>query len=85
MIYDLMECIHQVFQEQDISYSVYGGTLLGAVRHKGLIPWDDDIDVIIPQTDVKKLIGHEYCLRERGYGLTSQPLELWGGLQDISA
>lgn len=44
-------------KEHELRYSLSGGTLLGAVRHKGFIPWDDDIDLNVPRPDWDKLVS----------------------------
>lgn len=46
----------RVCRNHHLRYYVVGGTLIGAVRHQGFIPWDDDIDVSMPRKDFKKLI-----------------------------
>ena len=52
---DILEYLQKICIENGLRYWIAGGTLLGAVRHKGYIPWDDDIDVIMELKDLKKL------------------------------
>lgn len=51
----LLEKFHSVCAENGLKYYIIFGTLLGAVRHNGFIPWDDDVDVAMPRSDYEKL------------------------------
>lgn len=53
---ETMDEFHRVCEENDLKYYLIGGSLIGAIRHKGCIPWDDDLDVIMPQKDFNKLL-----------------------------
>lgn len=48
--------IDEYCRKNELSYFMAGGTVLGAVRHKGFIPWDDDVDLMMPRPDYEKFI-----------------------------
>lgn len=50
----------EICQAHNLKYSLAYGTLIGAVRHGGFIPWDDDIDVIMPRDDYERLLALKY-------------------------
>ena len=60
---DILKLIHEYCYNNGLKYTLAYGSMLGAVRHKGFIPWDDDIDIAIMRSDYEKLISgfeHEY-------------------------
>lgn len=53
----IMDSIHDFCLQNGIKYSLAGGTLIGALRHRGYIPWDDDIDIYLMREDYDRLLS----------------------------
>lgn len=56
LLLELFKAFHDICEKNSLIYNIFGGTFLGAIRHKGFIPWDDDIDVTMPRKDYNRLI-----------------------------
>ncbi|MBR1666848.1 MAG: LicD family protein [Bacteroidaceae bacterium] len=69
---DILRDVHDFCIKNNIKYTLQGGTLLGAVRHKGFIPWDDDIDIAMPRPDYDRFL--ETYKSRKGYTAISREL-----------
>lgn len=67
----LLKKVLVFFNEHDISYFASDGTCLGAVRHSNIIPWDDDVDLLVVGNDYYRLLNLSEELEERGLKLIS--------------
>ena len=54
---DMLKAVTDLCDQYGLTYTLYCGTLLGAVRHKGFIPWDDDVDLAMPLKDYRKFLA----------------------------
>lgn len=66
---NVLKYYKKICDENNLRYFLCGGTLLGAVRYKGYIPWDDDIDVYMEMKDLKKLV--KILKNDTNFGIAS--------------
>ena len=57
ILLDMLKTLDRFCEEQGIRYFMAAGSLLGTIRHKGFIPWDDDIDVVMPRNDYERFLS----------------------------
>lgn len=79
----VLKDIASVCEKHHLRYFLAYGTLLGAVRHQGFIPWDDDIDLLLPRADYEKF--HEVIEAEMGDKYTIESIMTRGDYYSFSA
>ena len=57
-ILKIAKAVDEVCKTHNLRYYIWAGTMIGAIRHKGFIPWDDDLDIAMPRADYNLLVEH---------------------------
>lgn len=89
LLFTMMSRFADFCDAHGIRYYLSGGTLLGAIRHKDFIPWDDDVDILVPRPDYRRLtellrnefIGENYVAQN--YDLTSRYCRAHTRISDV--
>lgn len=76
-LYDILKTFKKVCNNHGLRFQLYAGTLLGSIRHQGFIPWDDDLDVLMPREDYEKLQRLAPEFEREGYFLQGEFSEHW--------
>lgn len=85
----IAEALDAVCKAHNLRYYIWAGTMIGAVRHKGFIPWDDDLDIAMPRADYNALIEHAHEWLPKPYELVCTETDVnyplpFGKIQDAS-
>lgn len=72
---DIMALFRRICEKHHLRYFMVGGTMLGAIRHRGFIPWDDDMDVGMPRPDYEKFIQIVPAELPEGYDFLNYKLQ----------
>lgn len=74
---DMLLYIDRICKENNINYSLDSGNVLGAVRHGGFIPWDDDVDIILERKEYKRLCKYLLSHPHPQYKLQTPQTDKW--------
>ena len=64
---DIIKLFADICEKHNLKYFMVGGTMLGAIRHKGFIPWDDDVDMGMPRPDYERFMKIVHKELPEGY------------------
>ena len=67
----MLRFMDDICRREGLTYWLSGGTLLGAVRHKGFIPWDDDVDLMMPRPDYERFLALAGRCSNRDYAIVT--------------
>jgi len=77
LLYQLIYDVHKILRSHEIPYWANGGTLLGAIRHSGIIPWDDDLDIGMMKKDQNRFLDLKNVFKKCGYSI----VKVWFGFK----
>lgn len=85
---DMLSFIDNICKSENIKYWIDGGTLLGAMRHEGFIPWDDDMDICMPLEEYKRFKKYMLLHENRDFVLQCHETDpnyyqTWGVVRDL--